>query len=146
MSNTIGTANITFGIAKVDVPKRLVFGWASLAVNSEGEQITDLQKDLIDPEELESAAYDFVLHSREAGEMHEEGGKGRLIESFMVDATKLEKMGLAGASTPQVGWWLGFKLNEETFAKVQSGKLRMFSIQGTAQRVPVEENGKWPRS
>ncbi|MDD5034118.1 MAG: XkdF-like putative serine protease domain-containing protein [Methylococcaceae bacterium] len=131
---------ITFDIAKVDAAKRLVFGWASLSVNSEGEQVTDLQKDLIDPEELESAAYDFVLHSREAGEMHEgEADKGILIESFMVDSGKLEKMGLVGYATPQVGWWLGFKVSEDTFKKVQDGKLRMFSIQGSAQRVPIEE-------
>ena len=138
--NTVSDSHrLDFNIAKTDAPKHLVFGWASLAVNSEGTQITDLQKDLIDPAELESAAYDFVLHSREAGALHEEGGKGRLIESFCVDQAKLELMGLEKGSAPVSGWWIGFKLDAETFAKVQKGTLRMFSIQGTAQRVPVEE-------
>jgi hypothetical protein len=43
-------------------------------------------------------------------------------------------MGLPADSAP-TGWWVGFKLDAETFRKVQDGRLSMFSIEGTAERV-----------
>jgi hypothetical protein len=42
-------------------------------------------------------------------------------------------MGLPEDALPQ-GIWLGFRVNDETFAKVKSGDLKMFSIEGSAQR------------
>lgn len=131
---------LTFEISKADDEQRLVFGFAMVSTDVAGNVITDLQNDRIEPAELEKAAYDFVLHSREAGEMHEEGGKGRLVESFVATPEKLAKMGIAvePAGSAPVAWWVGFKLDEETFKSVKEGKYQMFSIQGTAQRTPVE--------
>ena len=68
-------------IAKMDDERRLAFGWASVAIRVDGEQIEDWQNDMIDPEDLESAAYNFVELYREGGEMHEKGDVAVLIES-----------------------------------------------------------------
>lgn len=119
-------------VAKVDEDQRLVFGWASVIENDDGTPLEDLQGDVIAMDELEKAAYRFVLDSRKAGEMHERTeGIGRLVESFVVTPEKADALGLAKRS----GWWVGFKVDDDsTWAKVKKGDFRMFSIGGKAVR------------
>ena len=60
-----------FKIAKSDDDKMLAFGWANVSITADGELIEDYQEDIIEPEELESAAYKFAEELyREGGEMH----------------------------------------------------------------------------
>ena len=79
-----------------------------------------------------------MLKWREADEMHTQITKGHVVESLVVTPEKLEALGLPAGSL-QTGWWVGFKVDPVTFAKVQSGEFQMFSIEGTAQRVEVEK-------
>lgn len=54
-----------FNILKADGDQRLVFGWANVSVTVDGKQVEDLEGDVIDPEELEKAAYameDSISH------------------------------------------------------------------------------------
>lgn len=121
-------------VAKVDNERQIVFGWANVAVRCSGEQVVDAHDDVIDPGELESAAYDFVLNFGHSGENHNGPIKGQLIESFFVTPEKLEKMGLKKNSLPQ-GWWVGFKIfDKKAWRRVKRGHHRMFSIQGVARR------------
>ena len=122
-------------VVKMDDTQHLVFGWASVAVKSGTELLTDLQDEQIEPAELEKAAYDFVEHSRIANEMHRGEAIGHLVESFMVTPDKLEKMGLAPGDAPRAGLWVGFRLRPDVYQKVKRGDLRMFSIEGTATKV-----------
>jgi len=122
-------------IAKVDDEKRQIFGWASVSLRTDGEQIIDSHGDQIDPEDLEAAAYEFVLNYREANDMHQGPVVGRLIESAVFTPEKLEVMGLAKDALP-VAWWFGLQLeDEDAWAAVKNGKRRMLSIEGKAQRV-----------
>lgn len=119
-------------IAKVDADRNLVFGWANVSIRKDGEQIVDRQGHVIDPDDLEDAAYIFNLQFREMNEMHQGDSVGRLVESLAVTPEKLEKMGLAKDALPQ-GWWVGFYVDDdETFAKVKDGTYGMFSIEGKA--------------
>lgn len=122
-----------FKIAKVDDPKRIVFGYANVSVTKDGRLLEDLQGDTIDAAELEAAAYEFVKNYRDAGVDHRGEAIGTVVESFVITPEKLEAMGLpANAITPR--WWVGVKLNPETFEKAQAGELRMFSVQGVSRR------------
>lgn len=48
-------------------------------------------------------------------------------------------LGIPEGTLP-VGWWIGFKvLDEDVWEKVKSGEYPMFSIEGEAERVEVEE-------
>lgn len=127
-----------FKLAKVDERQKQVFGYANVAVKRDGEPMVDLQADEIPSDVLEKAAYDFVAHYAECGEMHaDECYKGTLIESVMITPEKLEAWGIAkDAIAPR--WWVGFQLDDETFAKVATGQYRMFSIQGRAISEEVE--------
>lgn len=117
-----------FEIKKSSEEKRLAFGWASVA------NIVDLQNDVIDAEELEQAAYNFVRFYREGGEMHERGGCAELVESIVFTPEKLKALGLPENSL-KTSWWIGFYVtDDEVWQKVKSGDYSMFSIEGKAIR------------
>lgn len=120
-----------FKIAKTNDVRNQVFGWASVSMR-DGELLTDLQGDEIEPAELEKASHDFVLNARVANEMHAGGPIGKLIEAVFVDPAKLAAMGLVNKSAPDVGLWVGFQLEPASYAKVKAGEFSMFSIEGTA--------------
>lgn len=131
--------NGRFRIAKSDDDKMLAFGWASVAIRVDGEVIEDWQEDIVEPEELENAAYNFVELYREGGEMHERGGAAVLIESVVFTKEKLLAMGIPEGTLP-VGWWIGFKVTDpDVWEKVKDGTYPMFSIEGEAERVEVED-------
>jgi cation transport regulator ChaB len=124
-------------VVKVDSERQHVFGWASVAIAKDGGQVEDLQGDLIDVEELEQAAYDFMLEFRDTGAMHKGEAIGKMIESFVITPDKLEAMGLASDALPQ-GWWVGFHVNDtQAFDKIKKGEYQGFSIQGSAVREEV---------
>lgn len=127
-----------FKIAKSDDDKMLAFGWASVSARVDGEVIEDWQSDIIEPEELENAAYNFVEVYREGGEMHERGGAAVLIESIVFTEEKMQAIGIPAGTLP-VGWWIGFKvIDKDVWEKVKDGTYPMFSIEGEAERVEVE--------
>ena len=130
-----------FSITKSDSGRHLAFGWASIAIKNNGEVVKDWQEDIIEPAELENAAYGFVELYREGGEMHERGGAAVLVESVVFTKEKAEAMGIPEGILP-TGWWIGFKvLDEDVWEKVKDGTYSMFSIEGTAERVEEEDSG-----
>lgn len=130
-----------FTIYKKDDDRHLVFGWASVSITVDGEQLEDRQHDMIDPEDLEDAAYAYVLHFRDTGEEHlpTMRKKGKLVESCMFTAEKQRAMGIPEGCV-LVGWWIGFKIEDDAaWERVKNGTYKMFSIEGHAQRKPVKE-------
>ena len=130
-----------YTIVKTDDDKRLVFGWASISITADGEQLEDLQHDMIDPEDLEEAVYEYVLKFRDTGEEHRPHlrKKGKLVESCVFTVEKQKAMGIPEGTLP-VGWWIGFKIeDDEAWELVKNGTYKMFSIEGKAQRVPVQK-------
>lgn len=98
------------------------------------EPKTDLQGDRVDPEALEDAVYEFVQKSRTASVDHTKIGVGSLVESLVITPEKLTAMGIPEELHSQInkGWWVGFRVDDEMMAKVDSGEYTMFSIGGTA--------------
>ncbi len=138
------TSSVTktrFTIKKSDEDKMQAFGWASVSIVENGEQVEDWQEDMIDPEDLEAAAYQFVRLYRDGGEMHEPTKRvvATLIESVVMTEEKQKAMGIPEGKLP-IGWWIGFQvLDAEVWEKVKDGTYSMFSIEGEAERVDVDE-------
>lgn len=131
----------SFNIYKTDNDKRLVFGWASVSITVDGEQVEDRQDDMIDPEDLEEAVYEYVLNFRDTGEEHipTMRKKGKLVESCVLTAEKQKAMGIPEGTLP-IGWWIGFKIeDDDAWERVKNGTYRMFSIEGKANREPIEK-------
>ena len=54
---------------------------------------------------------------------------------------KMAAMGIKPGILPY-GWWIGMKITDaEVWKKIKAGKYKMFSIEGRAKRVPVDEKG-----
>lgn len=100
---------------------------------ADGDLITDLQGDQIDPAELERAVVEFMLDYRESGAMHEGESVGTVVASLVTTPDVVAAFKL-GPDVP-IGWILGVKVRDSAvWARVVSGELKAFSIQGTANR------------
>lgn len=117
--------------------ERLVFGWASVSRDASGQWIVDSEGDVIEPADLEKAAYEFVMVCGEGGDNHERTGVAKLVESCVFTPEKCVALGLE--QKMPTGWWVGFKvLDEEVWLKIKSGEYSMFSIGGEAVREGIE--------
>ena len=131
----------SFNITKADEDKRLVFGWALVSADKDGNKLIDHQGDMVDPDDLEDGAYEYVLNFRDAGEEHigTLRKKARMVESCVFTPEKMKAIGIPDGTIP-VGWWIGFYVDDDTtWERIKSGKYKMFSIEGKAVREPVDE-------
>lgn len=126
-------------IAKMDKKQQIVFGWAYVTHDTEGNVNVDKSGDFIDAvEEIEKSAYDYVLSSRKGDADHTNVQSGRLVESIVFTPDKIEKMGIPPGTVP-LGWWLGYKVDDpEVWKRVEKGELRAFSIHGKGTRKSVD--------
>ena len=130
-----------FAISKVDESLQTVWGWASLATDADGTLVVDAQGDVILPAELQKAAHDFVLHSRDGGVMHETTGVATIVESLVTTPETIAALfpTVAKGLIP-CGWVVAFKVTDSSvWKRVQSGELSEFSIHGIGDRVPMKE-------
>jgi hypothetical protein len=73
--------------------RQLVFGWASVIKDTNDKILLDRQEDFIESEdELEKAAYDYVLKSRDGGEMHIRKGVSTMVESVVLSKEKQRRL------------------------------------------------------
>lgn len=124
-----------FKVQKVDEDKRLVFGWANVSVDVGGNEVVDLQEDMIDPETLEAAAYKFAELYRDGGEMHERTGTAVMVESVVLTEEKQAAMGLAAGTLP-VGWWIGFRVTDDD---VSAGYIFTWDMLGNGSYTAMDQ-------
>jgi hypothetical protein len=131
-------------IKKVDPEQRIVGGWASVAVLN-GERIIDKQGDIIPIDELDKAARDYVLNSRDGGDMHSKRGVSKLAASIVFTPEK-EKFGIVAKDDQGrtiYGWWTEFYVHDDDlWAAFKRGERPEFSIGGQAIPIEVEATGK----
>ncbi len=123
-------------MVKSDAALQTVYGWASVAMTKSGEQVLDHHQDLIDPEDLEVAAYQFVLEAGGSGEDHAGAVDAHLVESVCITKEKLAAWELSEDALP-LAWWVGFHIPDtDAYNRAVTSK-SMFSIEGEAIREVV---------
>lgn len=130
-----------FQITKTNDEQQVVFGWASVSKGINGQLLQDWQGDIIEPEDLEKAAFDFVLNFRDAGERHNPNlrKKGKLVSSIVFTEEVQKALNIPPGTVP-VGWFVGFHIDDsKTWQEVKKGKYLMFSIEGQGIREPIEK-------
>lgn len=131
--------SLKMDVTKVDADKQQIFGWASVT-HIDGKEIIDKQDEAIDLSALEEGAYDFVLHSREQGDMHSKRDAGRMIESMMFTPQKAA-LGIVAKNDKGeaiTGWWVGFQVGDSrVWSDVKAGRRPEFSIGGRASSEPM---------
>jgi cation transport regulator ChaB len=120
-------------VLKLDSERRIAWGWASVST-VKGELVTDLQGDMITPDEMEKMADRFMLSARTAKAMHEGNQIGEVIHSLPLTAELAKAFGF---ETDREGWIIGMKIHDDdTWKGFQEGRYRAFSIGGKARRTP----------
>lgn len=130
---------MTPGPEGTEIEQQLVFGWANVSVQEDGTLPFDWQGDAIDTEVLEAAAYNYVLQHGLANQQHEYGTEcGWLVESMMFTKEKMHALGIPEGTIPE-GWFVGFYVPDPiVYQKVKDGEYKMFSIEGYAERIPLD--------
>ena len=117
-------------IYKTDDEQRMVWGWAYLCVDANGDQVVDHSGQIVAMDDIQKAAEGFMMESRVGGQNHE-GTAGFVCQSIVVTDELASELGL---TTQKRGWLIGFKVtDDEAWEGVKSGKFKMFSIGGSAQ-------------
>lgn len=116
-------------IEKVDEELRIVWGWAYVC-EEDGHQVVDHSGQVVDWQEVQKAAHGFNLNSRRGGVMHED--EAGVIVDTMFFSPEVQKA--LDIDCGKVGWFVGFRVDDDdAWAKVKSGELRMFSIGGFSE-------------
>jgi len=113
-------------VCKVDEDLGLVFGFAIVST-MDGEPYFDVQGDHIPDDSMLKASTDFMLHSREAKEMHKGGKAGSVVFAFPLTAEVARSLDIV---TKKTGLIIAMKPDAEMLAKFKSGELTGFSIGG----------------
>jgi hypothetical protein len=124
-------------VSKYDDPQKNFFGWAYVTHDEEGNLNVDKSGEfVVDPSEIEKAAYDFALESRTGDVFHDMGQHSTMIESMVFTPEKQEALGIPVGAVP-TGWWVGFHTDsDDLYSKVKDGEW-MFSIHGSSIKTPV---------
>ncbi len=127
--------NFDLEIHKIDDEQGVVFAWASV-VEEDGVAVIDHEGDVISPEELEKAAFEFVMEVRTGGDMHVQKGVAELCASMVFTDDVQTALGI---DIGKVGWLTGWKIRDAAvLEKIKSGERPMMSIHGTGERVPIQ--------
>lgn len=119
--------------------QQMIFGWASIVMKGE-YLVVDKQGDMILPEDMEPAVYEFVLEKRDHGHRHLVLGTGKLCESMWFSKEKQDLLGIVlkdDDGDQIIGWWTGFKVNDDIWASYKKGELPEFSIGGLSMSTPM---------
>lgn len=101
----------------------------------------DLQGDIIEAEEIEKAAHDWMVNSQKGGLMHTELVPGaKVVESFISPADfYVQKSDGNMEKVARGSWVLGIQWPENIWKRIISGELTGFSVGGSGVRVEVDE-------
>jgi hypothetical protein len=120
-----------FTIISKNEEKRLVYGVA-LIPNK-----VDLQGDIVEVEEIEKAAHDYMIRSRNIDVMHSQNAECYVVESYIAPCDFV----MNHQKVTKGSWVLVVKvLDDKVWQAVKAGELRGFSIYGTASVEPVEDS------
>lgn len=120
-------------ISKADAEQQIVYGWAYITHDRNGEVVIDKSGDFVDDvEEIQKAAVDFMLHHRASDLDHTNIKGGEVIESMVFTPDKKKAMGIPPGVLPD-GWWIGVKCSDEQWKGYKEGRTA-FSIHGAGTR------------
>lgn len=128
--------SITVPIAKADPETHMVRGWASV-VERDGRPVIDGQGDVIALDDLRAAAHRFVAQARVSKAQHRGEPIGEVVESVIVDDDFAAAHGITHGDRC---WWIGVQIHDPaTWAKVEEGVLKSFSLGGKGRRTPLPD-------
>jgi hypothetical protein len=118
-----------------DDSQQLVYG----VVLSPG--IIDSQGDVVDEQEIQKAAHDYLVASRASDVQHSEvtlGFGGRPVADVVESYVAPRDMDVHGKKVIKGAWVIGMHVNDpDVWRRVEKGELTGYSIGGSAIREPI---------
>ncbi len=104
----------------------------------------DKQGDIIPSSEIERAAHDFIINSRQIDSDHDcIPGKGIVVESWILKSDQeFELCDGSMKEYPKGTWILGVKFNEKTWQRIKAGELNGFSAYGTCNEIDIKHTNR----
>ena len=126
-------------ISKADEAQQIVYGWAYVTHDRAGNIAVDKSGDFVDDvEQIEKTAVKFMINSRNTDVGHNNTKSGTIVESMVFTPEKIEKMGIPVNTVP-LGWWIGTKVDDATWAEYKAGRLTAFSVHGKGVRSKIAD-------
>jgi Putative phage serine protease XkdF len=129
-------------IAKSASAQRYTLGVAWPAYKPEIAKAADGKKDVIGPEAIEKAAWEYNATGREVGIWHADGttGHGTVVESYVYRGPTWELVAVDGSTqVVKAGDWLmGVVWDESAWSLIERGLVDGMSPQGGGVRVPAD--------
>lgn len=126
-------AVVTFEKGATSPTGDLVRGWASVAIDANGETVVDDQDDRVTVANLQKVAHHFIANSRVAKVSHNGKPIGEVVGSVIVDDAFAKAMGM---TSPKRGWWVDFAVHDEATQKAAArGDFKGFSLGGRGRRI-----------
>jgi len=120
-------------VIKLDKQKQIVYGVFLVPEKA------DHDGDVINEEDIEKVAHDFLVEYRTIDEMHKTIIPANIVESFIA----WDKMDYYGKTVTKGTWCGAIKINDkDVWEKVLSGEYKAFSVRIAGQREPIEEGSK----
>ena len=129
--------NMTFDVKKSLDDRQIAFGYAMFSELKNGEPVVDTQGDMIEPYDLETMAYEYMMNGRDVGQMHETSNEGCVVESMVFTKDKMKALGIPEGTLP-IAWWVGLYIKDpDVWELVKNGTYKAFSIEGKADREEI---------
>jgi hypothetical protein len=136
-------------VTKTDSGHMIIGGWFSV-FKVDGQDVVDSDNECVDIPSYTAAYIDFSKNYRDANFDHEDEIKGTLIDNILIDTPEMAKMlvhELTGMPMEEIeikklGHFGSFQINnKQDFEDAKKNKL-MFSIEGSCQRVEIEDDAE----
>lgn len=134
-------------VFKNDHVNQIIGGWFSV-FKVDGDVVVDSDNEEIDIPSYNKVFIEFSKNYRNANFDHEGQVRGTLIDNILIDSVDMAKMlvheitGLALDDIPvkKLGHFGSFQLHDTDDFNDALKTKKMFSIEGTCQRVEIEDN------
>lgn len=128
-------------VTKADDAEMRIFGFAMTATDANGAEVTDHQGDVISPDEMAEAAFDYAANAGAAGVMHRPSDPGFVADAgHMIASIPLtpEIRKAMGVEPGPSKWFVGLQITKrDVWKRFQSGELKELSVEGTGVREEI---------
>lgn len=127
---------LQIAITKTNAAQQIVYGWASVATVNQ-QPVVDREGDIISVADLGIAVHEFMA-KRIGKALHSGAQVGEIVDSIVFDAAVQHALGI---DLGREGWFVGMHVSDPaTWAQVEKGELKAFSIGGKAERHALDGN------
>lgn len=136
VDKTTETKDLKIVAKTLNSDKRLVWAWASVAT-VKGQPLVDYHGDIVEIDELQRAAHEYMVKSRDAKYNHSGRVRGTVVESMVFTKELQDALGI---DLEKEGWLVCMFIQDDIlWEKIKSGEVAELSIGGAGEYEYLED-------